>query len=101
MTQMHMTKAPGVDVGLLVRSAPGAVFGLLVDPAVTTKFWYTKSSGPMVAGAHLVWEWEMYGARVDVTVDAVEADRLLRFRWTAYDAEAPTEVTVELEPKAG
>jgi len=47
---------------MLIRRPPGDVFQALVDPAITTRFWFTKSSGELVRGATVRWEWEMYGA---------------------------------------
>ena len=48
-----LTKGPAVDVGMLVRRPPDEVFEALADPSVTTRFWYTRSTGPMTEGAEL------------------------------------------------
>ena len=47
--------APAVDVGMLVRRPPDEVFEALADPSVTTRFWYTRSTGRMTEGAELTW----------------------------------------------
>jgi hypothetical protein len=57
----------------------------LRDPEHTTKFWYTKSTGKMVPGAKLHWDWEMYGASSEVTVDQVDEHRSITFSWSGYD----------------
>src|SRR5262245_30422602 len=57
----QLTKSPSVNTGMLIRRCPHDVFEALADPAITTRFWYTKSSGRMEQGAELTWEWEMYG----------------------------------------
>lgn len=88
----QLTKAPSVDVGLLIRRSPHDVFEALADPSITTRFWYTKSSGRMVEGAELMWEWEMYRASGKVWVEQVEADRRIRFSWEGYDPLHPTTV---------
>jgi len=77
---------------MLIRRAPHDVFEALVDPEITTRFWYTKSSGRMVQGAELMWEWEMYGAKGKVQVGKVEPDRLIQFTWEGYDPSHPTTV---------
>ncbi len=64
----QLTKAPSVDVGLLIRRSPHDVFEALADPSITTRFWYTKSTGRMVEGTELTWEWEMYDASGKVWV---------------------------------
>jgi len=61
-SDLQLTHAPSVEVGVLIRRPPGDVFQALVDPAITTRFWFTKSSGELVRGATVRWEWEMYGA---------------------------------------
>ena len=65
---------PVARAQVLVRRPVGEVFNAFVEPAVTTKFWFTKSSGRLVPGAELTWEWEMYGASAAVTVREVEPD---------------------------
>src|SRR3954453_4852131 len=67
--------------GMLIRKPPSEVFRAFTDPSVTTKFWYTKSSGPMDAGAKLRWDWEMFGASADVVVKEVGHDRRVVFDW--------------------
>ena len=61
-SDLQLTHAPSVEVGMLIRRSPGDVFQALVDPAITTRFWFTKSSDKLVRGATVRWEWEMYGA---------------------------------------
>ena len=34
-----------VKVGMLIRRPPEDVFEAFADPAITTRFWFTKSSG--------------------------------------------------------
>jgi uncharacterized protein YndB with AHSA1/START domain len=69
--------------GMLIRKPPAEVFRAFTDPSVTTKFWFTKSSGPMEAGAKLVWDWEMFGASADVVVKEVEPNARVVFDWGA------------------
>ena len=42
-----------------------------VNPEITTKFWFTKSSGRLEAGKQVQWDWEMYGISVPVTVRSI------------------------------
>jgi uncharacterized protein YndB with AHSA1/START domain len=94
----QLTKAPAVKVGLLIRRPPPVVFEALADPAITTRFWYTKSSGRMIERAELTWEWEMYGVSSRVLVDEVESDSRIRFRWDGYDPAHPTTVEFRFVP---
>lgn len=94
----QLTRAPSVNVGMLVRRPRHDVFEALANPEITTRFWYTKSSGPMVEGADLLWEWEMYGAQGHVHVVTVDVDRLIRFRWDGYDPSNPSTVEFHFDP---
>ncbi|WP_431211735.1 SRPBCC domain-containing protein [Puia sp. P3] len=48
---------PTGSTGMLIRRPVAEVFGAFVDPAVTTKFWFTKSTGRLEAGKEVVWTW--------------------------------------------
>ena len=71
---------------MLIRKPVREVFEAFVDPAITTKFWFTKSSGRLEPGARVRWEWEMYGASTEVAVRAFEQDRRLLIEWSGYAA---------------
>jgi uncharacterized protein YndB with AHSA1/START domain len=71
---------------MLIRKPIHEVFEAFVDPAITTKFWFTKSSGRLAPGAQARWEWEMYGASTEVTVQAFEQDKRLLIEWSGYEA---------------
>ena len=89
---LQLAKSPSVDVGLLIRRSRHDVFEALANPSITTRFWYTKSSGRMEEGAELTWEWEMYGASGRVWMQEVEPGRRIRFSWEGYDPSQPTTV---------
>ncbi len=71
---------------MLIRRPIREVFAAFVDPAIPTKFWFTKSSGRLAPGARVRWEWEMYDASTEVTVRAFEQDKRLLIEWSGYDA---------------
>jgi uncharacterized protein YndB with AHSA1/START domain len=93
---LRLTHVPSVKVGMLIRRAPGAVFQALVDPAITTRFWFTQSSGKVVSGAELRWDWEMYGASAKVSVKEVEEDSRILIEWG--DRDESTTVEFRLVP---
>ncbi|WP_040808947.1 SRPBCC domain-containing protein [Nocardia concava] len=98
MAEFVLTQAPVAYACMIVRTSAGEAFRAFADPAVTSRFWYSKSSGPMTDGATLRWEWETYGAATDVRVERVEQDRLIRFQWGNY--EQPTTVEIRFTPHA-
>lgn len=60
-----------VEVQMLIRKPVTLVYQAMLDPAITTKFWFTKSSGPLQEEKTVTWTWEMYGASVDVLVKKI------------------------------
>lgn len=81
---------------MLIRRPVAEVFEAFVDPAVTSRFWFSKGSGRLEPGAVVRWDWEMYGAGSDVRVKAIEPNRRIVIDW---DLEDPTEVEWTLEPR--
>ncbi|MBT8400272.1 MAG: SRPBCC family protein [Rhodothermia bacterium] len=73
--------APVVRTQMLIRRPVQDVFEAIVDPTITTNFWFTKSTGRMEPGATLHWEWEMYGAVARVIVKEVERSRRILMEW--------------------
>ncbi|MDE0247844.1 MAG: SRPBCC family protein [Gammaproteobacteria bacterium] len=72
---------PTVQAQMLVRRPLDEVFDAFVDPTITTRFWFTKSSGKLEPGATVTWEWEMYGASADVHVKAIERPSRILIEW--------------------
>jgi uncharacterized protein YndB with AHSA1/START domain len=78
---MSLVEAPVVKTQMLIRRPVRQVFEAFVDPAITTKFWFTRSSGRLEPGAEVRWDWEMFGASAQVQVTAVEVDKRLLITW--------------------
>ena len=81
METKTLSKAPVQRTGMLIRMPAGAVFEAFIDPAVTTKFWFTHGSAKLEAGKHVQWEWEMYDFSISVTVKTVEPQKRIVFEW--------------------
>jgi uncharacterized protein YndB with AHSA1/START domain len=75
---------PVARAEMLIRRGVDEVFAAFVDPAVTSRFWFTKGSGRLEAGKRVRWDWEMYGFSVDVDVKAIERNRRIVVEWSAY-----------------
>ena len=71
---------------LLIRKPVAQVFEAFIDPAITTQFWFTKSSGRLEVGKHIRWEWEMYNASSEVDVKVVEPNKRILIEWSGYGA---------------
>lgn len=76
-----MSKDPVAKAEMMIRAPAAKVFEAFADPAVTTKFWFSKGSGPLKAGETVRWDWEMYGVGDDIHVRAIEADKSIIYDW--------------------
>lgn len=100
VTLNHM---PIVKAEMLIRKSVAEVFEAFIDPDVTTKFWFTKSSGRLVTGRHVRWEWEMYGVFDDVHVKEIEQNKRIciefsdktKTEWT-FDPRSDKETMVTI-----
>jgi uncharacterized protein YndB with AHSA1/START domain len=74
---------------MLIRRPVEEVFAAYIDPAITTKFWFTKSSGRLDVGQEVRWEWEMYGVGTTVRVVAINPNERILIEWD--DPPCPVE----------
>lgn len=75
---------PVARAEMMIRKPVADVFAAFVDPAVTSRFWFTNGSGKLEPGKRVRWDWQMYGFSVDVDVKAVERNRRIVVEWAAY-----------------
>ena len=81
MNNLQLSKAPIARTGMLIRKPVADVFEAFIDPTITTKFWFTKSSGRLQTGKQLQWDWEMYGISIPVTVKSLEPLKRIVIEW--------------------
>jgi uncharacterized protein YndB with AHSA1/START domain len=90
-----LTRAPITDTGMLIRKPVADVFEAIVNPEITTQFWFTRSSGRLVAGQPIRWEWEMYDVSIEVTAKAIEPNRRIAIEWPGYSGRTTVEWTFQ------
>lgn len=93
---LALTKPPVVTADMLIRRPASEVYEAFADPAVTTKFWFTKSSGRLEPGARVRWDWEMFDLHTFVTVKEAEAGRRLLVEW---NPDQPSTVEFTFTPE--
>lgn len=81
MLMTTLARPPVAKAGMLIRKPVREVFEAFVDPAVTTKFWFTASSGRLEAGARVRWEWDMYGASAEAVVLEFQGNERIILDW--------------------
>jgi uncharacterized protein YndB with AHSA1/START domain len=68
-------------VEMLIRKPVNEVFEAFIDPSITTKFWFTKSSGRLEAGKRIRWDWEMYGVSAELDVIELEQNNRILIKF--------------------
>jgi uncharacterized protein YndB with AHSA1/START domain len=93
MNNPQLTQVPRTKTGMLIRRPAAEVFDAFINPDVTTKFWFTKSSGRLEVGKQVRWDWEMYGVSVPVTANAIEPNKRIVIEWKGYGGRTTVEWT--------
>lgn len=83
-----------VETQMLIRKPVSVVFEAVTDPAVTTNFWFTRSSGKLEEGNKVTWYWDMYGVSAEVYVKKIVPDKIISIEWN----EPATTVDFEFTP---
>lgn len=85
MNNLELTQPPVAKAAMLIRRPAAEVFEAFIDPAITSRFWFTKSSGRLEQGKRVTWTWEMYDASADVEVKSIEPNKRILIEWGNYD----------------
>jgi uncharacterized protein YndB with AHSA1/START domain len=93
MADLKLSKLPVAKAAMLIRKPAAEVFEAFVNPEITKKFWFTKSTGPLEAGKQVTWTWEMYNFSIQVDVKEIEADKRILIEWGNYGAMTLVEWT--------
>jgi uncharacterized protein YndB with AHSA1/START domain len=88
---LRLTQIPEARAAMLIRRPVAEVFAAFVDPAVTSKFWFTRGSGPLEPGTIVTWHWDMYGFSTQARTIETEPGRRLLVEWIAGDSSTRIE----------
>ena len=91
MSNLQLTQPPVAKAAMLIRRPAAEVFEAFIDPAITSRFWFTKSTGRLEPGKHVTWTWEMYDVSIKVDVKAVEPHKRIMVEWGNYGAMTQVE----------
>lgn len=83
---------------MLIRKHISEVFEAMVNPDITSKFWFTKSSGRIEPGKTLEWEWGQFGVKDTVDILEVKTDEYISLQWKL--GELKTTIKMNFEPKS-
>ncbi len=87
---MEITQPLVVHAAMMIRRPPHGCYEAFVDPSITTKFWFTESSGRLDAGRPVTWTWSMYGMSTRVAVKELVPDRKILIEWDVGTDDAST-----------
>lgn len=79
---MEIKQTPTAETAMLIRRPVAEVFEAIIDPSVTTKFWFTHSSGRLDEGKPVQWEWRMYGVSTRVEVSEMALNEKIVMQWS-------------------
>ena len=91
MKNLLLTQVPVAKTGMLIRKPVADVFEAFIDPRITTRFWFTKSSGRLEVGKDVKWEWEMYHVSTHVTAKVIESNKRIVIEWDGYSGRTSVE----------
>lgn len=75
---------------MLIRRPAQEVFEAIVNPSITSKFWFSKGSARLETGTTVRWDWEPYNVSIEVTAKSIEPNKRVLIEWPGYTG--PTEV---------
>ncbi len=70
-----------IKTQMLIRKSVNIVFNAFVDPLITSKFWFSQSSGYLEKGKTVTWKWDKYDAQADVHVLDIHENALIVIEW--------------------
>jgi uncharacterized protein YndB with AHSA1/START domain len=84
MKHLQLTKPPGAHTAMLIRKPVSEVFEALIDPSITSHFWFSRGSDRLAVGKTVQWDWEMYDVSIDVTATTIEPNKMIVMNWPGY-----------------
>jgi hypothetical protein len=97
VVSLQLTHVPVAKTGMLIRKPVEQVFEAIVNPEITSKFWFSKGSGKLETGKQVQWDWEWYDMSIQVLAKVVEPNRRVLIEWPGYSG--PTLVEWTLAPR--
>jgi uncharacterized protein YndB with AHSA1/START domain len=91
MNGLQLKQVPIAKTGMLIRRPVAEVYEALVNPDITSKFWFTKGSRRLEVGKQVQWDWQMYDVSIQVTAKIIEPNRRIVIEWPGYSGPTTVE----------
>lgn len=72
---------PTIETQMLIRKPVTEVFNAFIDPEITTKFWFSSSTGALKEGKIVQWAWDKYQVKSKVMVFNILENKLIQIAW--------------------
>jgi uncharacterized protein YndB with AHSA1/START domain len=96
---MRNRTQPIATVQMVIRRPAPVVFDAFVDPAITSRFWFTRGNGRLGAAKRVRWEWEMDGVGSTIEVMVIEPHTRILIEWDGPEDPTSVEWTFEAKGK--
>jgi uncharacterized protein YndB with AHSA1/START domain len=80
---------------MLIRRPAQHVFEAIVDPEITSKFWFSFGSGRLETGKRVRWTWASHDVSIEVLAKAVEPNTRVLIEWPGYSGPTQVEWTLQ------
>lgn len=70
-----------IETQMLIRKPVAEVFNAFIDPEITSKFWFTSSTGHLIENRTVDWYWEKDEVTRSVYVEQLIHNELIQFTW--------------------
>jgi len=70
-----------IETQMMIRKSVSKVFEAFINPEITSKFWFSSSTGKLEQGHTVTWTWEKYQVSTKVMVTKIIANELIQIQW--------------------
>lgn len=97
-----MTKAPSLEARqqLVIRKDVADVFRAFAEPEITSRFWFSRSTGALAGGKSVTWFFDPHGVSALVNVLEFEPNEHIAFEWGNPDGSDMSKVEIDFEPRS-
>jgi uncharacterized protein YndB with AHSA1/START domain len=90
---------PVAKAQMMIRKPVAEVYQSLIDPAITSHFWFSKGAAPLEVGKKVRWDWEMYGVHTIADVQVIEPNKRILIEWNGPENPSVVEWKFEMKDK--
>lgn len=80
---------------MLIRKPVSEVFEALVNPDITSEFWFTEGSARLEPDKSVEWTWDQFGIHATIKVTEIKQNQIIVFQWPTGEEDS-TYRTVEI-----